>query len=120
MTRVASDSPPERRRPYPSLPARHDYRRVLDSGRRRKRGPVTVVAAPGATEHTRVGLVAGRGIGDAVRRNRARRRVRAALLELDLPTRTDVVVIISVEALALPYRQLVADLRGAIEEKSRV
>ena len=46
--------------------------------------------------------------------------MRAALLELDLPTRTDVVVIISVEALALPYRQLVADLRGAIEEKSRV
>jgi ribonuclease P protein component len=119
VTRAASDSPPERR-PYPSLPARRDFRRVLDFGRRRKRGPVTVAVAAGATEETRVGLVAGRGVGNAVRRNRARRRVRAALTEVDLPMRTDVVVIISAGALTLPYRQLVADLRGACRETDRV
>ena len=119
MTRAASDSPPERRS-YPSLPARRDFRRVMDAGRRRKRGPVTVVAAMGATEHARVGLVAGRGVGNAVRRNRARRRVRAALTEVNLPVRTDVVVIISAEALALPFRQLVADLEAAANEKSRL
>jgi hypothetical protein len=34
--------------------------------------------------------------------------------------RTDVVVIISAGALTLPYRQLVADLRGACPEKDRV
>ena len=56
-----------------------DVRRVLDSGRPLHGNRVVVVLAPGAGA---VGFVAGRRVGNAVDRNRARRILRAAWLEV--------------------------------------
>lgn len=62
-----------------------DFRRVRRDGRSRANAWFVVVAAPrpaspdgdGAT--TRIGIVAGKRVGDAVVRNRAKRRVRERL-----------------------------------------
>ncbi len=52
-----------------------DVRRVLDEGRRLHGGRVVVLLAPGTG---RCAVVAGRRVGGAVERNRARRILRAA------------------------------------------
>jgi ribonuclease P protein component len=56
-----------------------DVRRVLDSGRPLHGNRVVVFLAPGAGA---AAFVAGRRVGNAVDRNRARRILRAAWLEI--------------------------------------
>jgi ribonuclease P protein component len=52
------------------------------SGRRARRGPVTVTYAPaGDATQPRVAYAVGRKVGNAVTRNRVRRRLRAAVAE---------------------------------------
>ncbi|MCJ7436776.1 MAG: ribonuclease P protein component [Acidimicrobiia bacterium] len=48
--------------------------------RRRRRGPISLRFLPGdAAERPRVAFALGRNVGSAVHRNRARRRLRAAI-----------------------------------------
>ncbi|MGH9112307.1 MAG: ribonuclease P protein component [Acidimicrobiales bacterium] len=54
-------------------------------GRRARRGPVTVVYAPAPVD-VRVAYSVGKRLGPAVQRNRVRRRLRAALREVDTET----------------------------------
>lgn len=56
-----------------------DFRRVRREGRSRANGSFVIVAAPrpaGPDGASRIGIVAGKRVGDAVTRNRAKRRVR--------------------------------------------
>jgi len=73
-------------------------------------------------EEVRVGFTVSRKVGNAVRRNRARRRLRAAasevLPELGRPG-YDYVVIGRAATPERPFRALVADLRGAVEALGR-
>ncbi|HYA69287.1 MAG TPA: ribonuclease P protein component [Acidimicrobiales bacterium] len=58
------------------------------SGRRARRGPITVTYAPvGADPEPRVGYAVGKRVGGAVERNHVRRRLRAAVAEVaqDVP-----------------------------------
>ncbi len=64
-----------------------------------------------------VGLVAGRSVGGAVRRNRAKRRIRHALADVDLATATDYVVMASPDVCEVGYDTLVSWLKTAVEEK---
>jgi len=57
----------------------HDVRRVLDTGRQLRGNRVIVFLAPGTGAVT---FVAGRKVGPAVDRNRARRILRAAWSEV--------------------------------------
>lgn len=67
----------------------------------------------------RLGLTASRKVGNAVTRNRARRRLRAAAEEV-LPacgrSRTDYVLIARSETPERPYDALLEDLRSAIRQ----
>lgn len=61
------------------LRAGDDFRRVRREGRSRANGSLVILAAPrpaGPEGESRVGIVASKRIGDAVTRNRAKRRVR--------------------------------------------
>jgi len=56
---------------------------ALASARRRRSGPVSVrsIRLGGSEDSPRVGYAIGRWVGSAVRRNRARRRLRSAVGE---------------------------------------
>ena len=87
--KAASVSPPK----PASLRSSASFRTVLSAGRRRRVGDLVVVRAVGQPGNVRVGLVAGRRIGSAVVRNRAKRRLREAVRMAGLPQGYDFVVI---------------------------
>ncbi len=61
-----------------------------------------------------VGVVAGRNVGSAVKRNRAKRRLREAAQRVDLLPNTAYVVVASPDVLAVPFSELVNWLSSAI------
>ncbi len=58
-----------------------DFERVRRSGKSYAHPLVVLVIAPSGAEQARVGVAAGRSVGNAVLRNRARRVLRACLNE---------------------------------------
>jgi ribonuclease P protein component len=83
-----------------------DFRRVLSTGQRRRIGDLTVVSAPGRSQ-VRVGLIAGKRIGNAVQRNRAKRRLRQAVIQAELPA-GDYVIMAGPATGTVPFSELVA------------
>lgn len=59
-----------------------DFQRVRREGKSLARGPVVYLSCPGEHDTVRVGVSAGKGIGNAVRRNRAKRLLREAIRPL--------------------------------------
>lgn len=102
-----------------------DIRAVFDA--RNVRGTRTVVVHArrqgDGDAPSRVAVVAGRKVGNAVRRNRAKRRIRAALLDTTLPNGLDLVVTAKSAAVTEPFTVLAADVahgaRGASERACR-
>jgi ribonuclease P protein component len=106
---------------------RSDFLRVA-AMRRKWAAPGLIVQAapnpgpaggdPGAATAVRVGFTTSKKVGSAVERNRARRRLRAAVAEvfteLAVPG-TDYVVIGRRETLTRPYSLLLQDLRTALK-----
>ena len=107
------------------LKTRGDFLRVAALRARAARPGLIVQAAPQPGEgggELRVGFTASRRVGNAVARNRAKRRLRAAASAL-LPQRgkpgTDYVLIARTETGTRPYAALLADLEGALRQLSR-
>lgn len=59
--------------------------------------------------------MAGRKIGGAVERNRAKRRIRHALGSIEAPAGVDLIVIASPTVLTVPFEDLVRWLSQAVE-----
>ena len=87
-----------------------DVRRVMGTGVRRHGTRVVVVRAPG---NGATAVVAGRKVGGAVERNRARRILRAALRETrkDLSATQDVILVARASIRGCGTKDLVSDLR---------
>lgn len=76
----------------------------------------------GAAGELRVGYTASKRVGNAVKRNRAKRRLRAAAAEVlgrDGRKGTDYVLIARLTTPSRPYRELVGDLAGALRQVDR-
>ncbi len=71
------------------------------------------MAAAGRGPIPRVGIVAGRAVGAAVARNRAKRRIRGALIRVPLRSEEDYVVIASPEVNDVEFHELVEWLTRA-------
>ncbi len=114
VTRDAAGSPPEGR-PYASLRGRAAFSRVYREGTRRRFGEIVVFIAEGQPGAPQVGFVAGKRVGNAVRRNRAKRRLRAAASQVSLPRGTAMIVVAlpGVDGAAFP------ELVGWLEEAAR-
>jgi ribonuclease P protein component len=56
-----------------------DFQRVRRIGKSYAHPLVVFIATPNDLDHVRIGFVAGRSVGPAVQRNRAKRRLRACL-----------------------------------------
>ena len=93
---------------------RAEFQRVFDSGYRVSSRYFTLLFAPGAALSARLGIVASKKLGDAVRRNRAKRLIREVFRHLDTPpAAVDVVVIPRRELFDAPFPDLERDFRAA-------
>ena len=90
------------------------FGRVYRNGRRSESGGIRVISADAEAGPPQVGIVASRMMGNAVRRNRAKRRLREALGRVDLRPDTAYVVVASPEVAAMPFERLVGRLAEAI------
>jgi ribonuclease P protein component len=107
------------------LKTRADFLRVA-AGRVRAVRPGLILQAvpqPEADElGLRVGFTASRRVGNAVARNRAKRRLReaaAAILPQHGKAGTDYVLIARGDTGARPYAELLGDLEGALRQLAR-
>lgn len=109
------------------LKTRADFLRVAAGRRRAVRPAFVLQAAPRPNEDAggesiRVGFTASRKVGNAVVRNRAKRRLRAIAAEV-LPQMghpgTDYVLVARTMPTERPYAELVADLRTALRQLDR-
>jgi ribonuclease P protein component len=95
-----------------------EFTAVLRGGRRAGRGGLVVHIGvrPDGAGGARAGFIVPKTVGNAVTRNTVRRRLRNALRDrlVGLPDDVDVVVRVLPAAATATYRQLVADLDGAL------
>lgn len=125
VARDASASLPDGRH-YVSLRPGRRFDEIYRSGRRSRRGGVTVFQKegfhilPAAAPRTlpEVGVVAGRRVGNAVRRNRAKRRLRAAADLAPLRSGVTYVLVAGPEVVDVAFGQLVEWVTDAIERGS--
>jgi len=98
---------------------RHDeFQLVFERSQRAKGRYVTVLVAPNDEGVARLGIVASRKLGDAVRRNRAKRLIREIFRRSDvLPPGKglDVVVIPRRELFDAAYSSLESDFRATVK-----
>lgn len=109
-----------------TLKTRADFLRVAASRRRAARPGLVLQVAPrppdSLGDNVRVGYTASRKVGNAVVRNRAKRRLRAAAAEILAQAGRsviDYVLIARAGTGGRPYAQLLADLEGALRQVER-
>jgi ribonuclease P protein component len=100
---------PERR-----IRRRPEFQRVYDAGQRLGLRLMTVILAPNALPHSRLGVSATRKLGGSVVRNRAKRVVREIFRQADVPGGLDIVVIPRPGLLEADYRTVEAEFRYAL------
>lgn len=91
----------------------------MRAGVRTKSGPVTVIRLATDLDHPRLGIVAGRRLGNAVTRNRVKRRIRAAATEANLDPASDYVIVPTAAAATVPFEDLVAAIAAAARTDGR-
>lgn len=97
---------------FEPLRHRNDFRRVFRSGRRRRSAGLTVLTLEGPSKTPRVGIVAGKKVGNAVERNRAKRRLREAAARADLRPSSDYILIADPECNETALEDLIEAISG--------
>ncbi len=86
---------------------------------RRRSGGVTVLEAEGHRAEPEVGVVAGKSVGNAVQRNRAKRRLRAVAHSAPLRPNTAYVVVASQDVLDASFGELAEWMNEAVAAGTR-
>lgn len=105
---------------FQRLSSTRDIRAVFARGAAAGGRMMTVHACRRATEGPgRATVVVGRGVGGAVQRNRAKRRLRAALSRVDAPAGLDVVVVGRRPVLRADFVELEGELHDLLTRAGR-
>ena len=100
------------------LRSRGEFTTVQKNGRRAAGRFLTLLGQPNNLGRDRLGIVASRRVGNAVVRNRAKRRVREIFRRLvsstDRPL--DLVVIVKTELVAAPLPDVAAEFQAALRK----
>jgi ribonuclease P protein component len=91
---------------------------VYREGSRRRVGGVIVYRAPGELDEPEVCFVAGKAVGNAVERNRAKRRLREAARRIELEPATAHVFVASRDVLDVPFDTLVDWLQASVDRQA--
>lgn len=102
----------------PRLKLRREFKRVAASGSRASRPGVTVQALAVPDSPLRVGFTATKKLGNAVVRNRTKRRLREAarMLLAQAPPGHDVVLVGRDSTATRDFKTLLGDLRAALKQ----
>lgn len=103
--------------PYSPLRRSSDIGKVRRNGHRHRVGGITIFVAEGEPGLPRVAFVAGRAVGSAVRRNRAKRRLREALRRVPLREGHDYVVTAGPKVVSVDFDTLLSWLTTALYEE---
>ncbi len=114
VTRVAPVSA-RKGRSFRPLRGQSRFADVYRVGTRVRRGGLVLIAAPIAPGRPEVGIVAGRKVGKAVRRNRAKRRLRAAMERIEMPENTAFIVIATADVADAAFGDVERWLNEALE-----
>lgn len=117
MARVTREAPGSTR--TRSLSAA-GFRPVYRSGRRSRQRGVLVITAPGDRGPAQVGIVAGRDVGNAVRRNRAKRRLREAIRRVPLRPATSYIAVATPGIDAIAFDRLVEAVAAGVADSEEV
>ena len=102
---------------------RSDFLRTAQSGKKFVMHHVVMQAAPSDHPHFRVGITVTKRCGNAVVRNRIKRRLRAAIFELskeqNIPS-MDIVLIGRMSTQACDYPDLLRDLRYGLKKAASI
>ena len=84
-----------------------EFRRVRRTGKSYAHPLVLLIASQSAGEQARYGVTASRAVGGAVRRNRAKRRMRAAMHDFELNPGKDLILVARPGLDEAPWLELV-------------
>ena len=119
MSGQADPAAPSPGTPAGRLKTRREFLRVASRGKRAARPGLVLQALPGVAGQVRLGFTVTKKVGNAVTRNRARRRLKEAA-RLTLPGLAldgwDLVLIGRDATPTRPFAELIADLRGALRQ----
>ncbi len=95
-----------------------DFKRVYYRGKSAVRQSVVVYALRNRQGRNRLGLTCGKAVGNAVRRNRAKRVMRESfrLLEQELKQGFDIVIVARSRAVDKSFWDVDADVRAAMQK----
>ena len=117
MSGADDPAPPRPGAPAGRLKKRRDFLRVASRGKRAARPGLVLQAAPGEAGALRIGFTVTKKVGNAVVRNRTRRRLKeAARLGLPPIEGWDLVLIGREGTRGRDFATLMADLRGALRQ----
>lgn len=119
MSGSADPAPPQTGAPAGRIKKRRDFLRAASRGKRAARPGLVIQALATEPGSLRLGFTVTKKVGNAVVRNRARRRLKEAA-RLTLPglgvSGWDLVLIGRDGTGTRPFGQLVGDLRGALKQ----
>jgi ribonuclease P protein component len=97
-----------------------EFRRVRRTGKSYAHPLVLLIATQSKNEQYRYGVTASRSIGGAVKRNRAKRRMRSALHDFDLNPGWDLILVARAGLDKAPWEELSKAIGNLLEKAGAI